>query len=253
MGVGQWVSNALGLTTAGKVSIGSNASDALAVTGSAVVGGTVSAVGLTAEGPGGILLIRSTTAAANEGIWYFQALNPGLRWGAASDSFAVQDDWLTLSRTGADVTAVTLATPLLSTSRINSFNAQPGFLAYNSVDDSVGIGTFTVDFDNEVYDSTSNFAADTFTAPVTGIYHLCTSVSFSLGGSVFVRIVTSNRTYEAYMGSATNGTASLAVYADMDSGDTARVQIENGSGGSFSILAGTLGKAATFFSGRLVA
>lgn len=48
---------------------------------------------------------------------------------------------------------------------------QPGFHAYNSADDS-GITTnvTAVDFDTENYDTLGNFAADTFTAPVAGMY-----------------------------------------------------------------------------------
>ena len=60
--------------------------------------------------------------------------------------------------------------------------AQSCFLAFNSVTDSnvTGAGQLvTVDFDTEVFDQGSDFASDTFTAPVTGKYNLSMNIRIS--------------------------------------------------------------------------
>ncbi len=136
------------------------------------------------------------------------------------------------------------------------------FLFYNSVtdDDETGNNTeVTVDFNIEVYDQAGNFASDTFTAPITGIYSFVASVRFSdLDGNVtqtLLTIVTSNGTYYDWTVAAapneTTRTINFATIADMDVGDTAVVKLKiNGIGADTADI--EAGAGITFFSGCLI-
>lgn len=144
---------------------------------------------------------------------------------------------------------------------------QSAFLAYNSSSDGsvTGNGTSaTVDFDTEVFDQNSDFASDTFTAPVDGRYQLDATVylyDLTNADACKIRIKTSNRNYEDChcYGSAigTGGSynpinMTASTLADMDSGDTCTIEVyssgegsdSNGIGGSASIL-------MSYFSGYL--
>ena len=135
----------------------------------------------------------------------------------------------------------------------------PAFLAFNTSTDLnvTGDGTVvTVDFDTEVFDQGGNFAADTFTAPVTGKYHFDTLVQvtgLAAGIYCYVRIVTSNRHYDkvAFFLDPTRSLF-LSVLADMDAGDTAYVSLEVGGGTKVVNIVGQAEILYTFFSGHLV-
>ena len=140
---------------------------------------------------------------------------------------------------------------------------QPAFLAYNSADDLnvTGNGTVaTVDFDTEVFDQGSDFAADTFTAPVNGRYLLISHVRIgnltAAADSCEVRIVTSNRTYGS-LWTDTNDMPipvpnKISVIADMEAGDTAGVRIiVTGEASDVCDVDGTA--VYTYFSGCLLA
>ena len=122
--------------------------------------------------------------------------------------------------------------------------SNPGFEAYNSSqdDNQTGDGTaITVDFDTEVNDFGSDFAADTFTAPVSGTYE--GQVEIGLAGltsshtEMNLQFITSNNTYTiAYcnpysmaVGSILRFTWPLEAY--MDAGDTGyiRLSVVNGT------------------------
>jgi hypothetical protein len=139
----------------------------------------------------------------------------------------------------------------------------PAFLATRSsaANNVTGNGTtYTVDFNNEVFDQNADFSSTTFTAPVTGRYRLTAGAlayGFTEANITAARIdlVTSNRTYRW---SAKNAWAnempfSISVLADMDAADTATVQIT--MSGEASDLADIDGQATsnTFFCGELVA
>ena len=153
----------------------------------------------------------------------------------------------------------------MTTAGQRTMPVQPAFLAYNSVTDANQTGNGaapTVDFDTEVFDQGANFAADTFTAPVTGRYQLNTNVdvnSVSIAMTIgLIQIVTSNRTYQ----SSTNNPAicktansetgySLSALVDMDAADTATVLVVlfNGAGNTAGVVGGAT--LTTFFSGYL--
>ncbi|MBE3085180.1 MAG: hypothetical protein IMZ64_03055, partial [Bacteroidetes bacterium] len=142
---------------------------------------------------------------------------------------------------------------------------QPAFCAYNSATDTNQTGNsavVTIDFDTEVYDQNGDFAADTFTAPITGKYALTTNVrTTDLSAAMTAAnmdIVTSNRTirynWNPYNGSVAglNSSAVLTTVLDMDANDTAIVQvtIANGAGDTASI-SGHATFLFTSFSGYL--
>lgn len=151
-----------------------------------------------------------------------------------------------------------IAGNLSNTARYNSATLQPGFLAYNSAADTLIGNNSTVDFDTEVYDEAGNFAADIFTAPVTGRYLFTIAVETSAGTVVdtrFARLVTSNRTYNFDV-TTPSGAGDIvgisgAVIADMDTSDTAEVTLGLASG-TVTIAGGAGPQFGTFFSGRLL-
>jgi hypothetical protein len=158
--------------------------------------------------------------------------------------------------TGAQATArVTIDQDgvVTGSNRIESFALQPGFLAYNSADDTPATGA-TIDFDTEVYDNGGNFSSDTFTAPVTGQYLCVVHASVAAGSDTFdqIHLVTSNRTYRTGETAETQGNyLGLAVIADMDASDTAHVTFVFDGGGNGSV-AGSSSPHVTFFSCRLL-
>lgn len=138
----------------------------------------------------------------------------------------------------------------------------PEFLAHNSATDANQTGngaTATVDFDTEVFDTSSDFASDTFTAPVTGKYLLATTVranGISTAMTLFtLTLTTSNRDYNYVSSMNWAATAQFAgtivVVADMDAADTASVNltIANGAGNTAGIVGGA-SPYPTYFSGR---
>ena len=144
---------------------------------------------------------------------------------------------------------------------------QPAFLAFNSsTDDNIVIDDWTtVDFDTEVFDVGGNFASDTFTAPVKGLYFLTTQVTLrtmDVGASGYrVQLLTSNRNYTAYLDTdqilnadATGWHAVTPVTSvcDMDAGDTASVRIYQGGGTQETDIVGHSSSLLTWFSGYLL-
>jgi hypothetical protein len=144
---------------------------------------------------------------------------------------------------------------------------QPSFLATATAQQANVTGngaSATVTFDSEKFDRNGDFASNTFTAPVTGLYHLETQVWFSGITAAMtqgtLRIATSNRSYykrfnpAADMSVGTSLSVTLSVLADMDAADTATVTVtlENGAGNTADIEGGVT-DGYTFFAGWLVA
>ena len=116
----------------------------------------------------------------------------------------------------------------------------------------------TVTFDSEIFDRNGDFASNTFTAPVTGVYQLnfivrVDELDTDANWTRF-QLVTSNRTYEpnivdpgAFSGDPNYWNWTIAVLADMDANDTVTVNFQQ-DGGAAQVDIGTV-----FFSGYLVA
>jgi len=145
---------------------------------------------------------------------------------------------------------------------------QPAFLVYNSATDSnvTGDGTVvTVDYDSEVFDQGSDFASDTFTAPVTGRYLF--QVQVGLQGTedatntrYRMTLVTSNRTHvlhEQRVMRQNDGGQNIVLLnavtiADLDVSDTAYVQCGVYGGAAVVDIWGN-SQPEAFFSGCLLA
>ena len=141
---------------------------------------------------------------------------------------------------------------------------QPAFLAGPltgaSAQSGLAVGSdVTIILGNEIYDVNGDFASNTFTAPVTGKYHLSANITYNHfdedSTQIQSGIKTSNRDYinqfdpDAFQEDADIITMTLTVVADMDANDTAFV-FYNQTGGSAQV---NVGKETTTFSGCLLA
>lgn len=148
---------------------------------------------------------------------------------------------------------------------INLMPLTPCSLAHNSSSDVnvTGDGTVVspVDYDTSIFDQGSNFASDTFTAPVTGVYLLSVQVFWQdLGAHTggLITLVTSNRSYQynagdpsAYRGGI-NMSHCFSLIVDMDASDTALVStVVSGSTKTVDIFGA--GGMYTYFGANLIA
>ena len=139
---------------------------------------------------------------------------------------------------------------------------QPAFMVNKSTEQSnIATGSeVSVSFDTEQYDIGSNFASNTFTAPVTGKYLLRVSLYLrnvdTAANYYRVDLNTSNREYRWMEGFNTDGgdyeyyVANVTAIADMDASDTATVGITQ-VGGTAQTDIDTDG-ARTYFQGYLL-
>ena len=122
-----------------------------------------------------------------------------------------------------------------------SMPAQPAFqVGATSTQSNKTTGTdHTVLFGGETFDVGSNFASNTFTAPVTGKYQLTANVRAdqldSAAAYYHIKIKTSNRDYWSIFDpdfgqDATYWHLSYSILADMDAGDTAYVAFTQSGG-----------------------
>ena len=136
---------------------------------------------------------------------------------------------------------------------------QPAFLVNPSSDQTnIAINSnVTVVFGTERFDNNSDFASNTFTAPVTGKYQMNVTIYFqqvdSAAAYMQLKLVTSNVTYQFVFDpdfgqDAVYWTTQISQLVDMDASDTAFVQVTQ-SGGSAQADIVTV----SYFSGYLVA
>ena len=137
---------------------------------------------------------------------------------------------------------------------------QPAFLVGKSVaQTNIAEGGYVdVVFDSEIFDQNGDFSSNTFTAPVTGRYHLNATVRLQDldvdAHFIYMDLVTSNRTYQSIITISSFDEdveyhhLLVSVLADMDSGDTAIAKLYLHTGGDVQV---DLGQAESFFSGYL--
>ena len=137
---------------------------------------------------------------------------------------------------------------------------QPAFNVYPaSIQTDIATNTaVTVVFGTEAFDQGSNFASNTFTAPVTGEYQLQVFLNLDNydadAGFYQLQIQTSNKLYTgtwsgvAFAADASNWVLGYSVLADMDASDTAYIAIYQYNGTAQTDIA-----VASNFSGYLVA
>lgn len=90
-----------------------------------------------------------------------------------------------LNSAGGPTTTVNANGNWSMTGRINSATLQPGFVVSHSTNQSTGGTSLDLAWDTETQDSANNFAANAFTAPVTGTYLLISTLKITntSGGS----------------------------------------------------------------------
>jgi hypothetical protein len=138
---------------------------------------------------------------------------------------------------------------------------QPAFSVYKSIaQNNIPTATDTlITWGTEIYDVGSNFASNTFTAPVTGKYFLNTGIRVDSMDAVHYYnfyINTSNRRYmdihdySRLTADPTYWSFSMTALVDMDAGDTATVGIYQASGATQTDI-GT-DASRSFFHGYLL-
>lgn len=138
---------------------------------------------------------------------------------------------------------------------------QPAFYAYASgaLTNVTGDGTaYTVALNTEAFDQGSNFASNTFTAPVTGIYSFCVTIAFAFGASgattTVINLVTTGLTLELARFSgvlvSSNYTITIPCIINMSATNTATVRVTAVGGSKTVSIGGDAG--FTSFSGFLV-
>ena len=134
---------------------------------------------------------------------------------------------------------------------------QPAFNAYPaSIQSNIAINTaVTIVLGTEAFDVGSNFASNTFTAPVTGKYQLNVSLDFNNldaeAGFYQLQLITSNKSYfktfdPNFSADPAQWVLGVSVLADMDASDTVYVVIYQYNGTAQTDVA-----VATNFSGYL--
>lgn len=144
-----------------------------------------------------------------------------------------------------------------------NFAVKPAFLAYlaSTASNKTGNGTtYTLGTDalTEVFDAGGDFNTNgTFTAPVTGKYHLSATIYFTgctIASSFSITMTTSNRIYTKSFGKAAGNqdeSMSIDALCDMDAADTAVISCSVVGEGADTVDIYGSANCNTFFSGFL--
>ena len=220
---------------------------------------------------GGLLHLHQPSTTTTHGSQI--KLSNGVTGSAAGDGFLIakygdKNTYLTNFDAGSDIIfnmtndGGTVAERMrLNHDGIVTMPSQPAFLVFrgSSTQNNIAINSnATVVFASEVFDVGANFASNTFTAPVTGKYHLDMHVrieAIDIDASFYqLRLISSNRTYtmtldpRAFDQDPGYHSMTYSVLADMDASDTVSLILHQGSGSAQSDIDGE-----SFFSGHLVA
>jgi hypothetical protein len=159
-----------------------------------------------------------------------------------------------------DVGSSTTAIGIDTSGRV-TMPSQPAFSVTKSVNQyNISISNdVLVTWDTESYDVGSNFANNTFTAPVTGKYQLSMLIRINLdSAATYYRtgFDTSNRSYRFIFDpdfgqDATFWSLALSELVDMDANDTAIINLRQVGGSAISDISGSPSYAR--FTGYLVA
>ena len=139
---------------------------------------------------------------------------------------------------------------------------QPAFLAKAGTQNNLAVGAYVdIIYSTEIFDNNADYNTGnyTFTAPVTGRYHLSFSLNLAAVDAVGMNYVwfqldTSNRDYRLDIMHSNLADADLALHgfkgtviADMDASDTAKIQFYQDGGTAQADVDGN-----SFFSGYLL-
>lgn len=139
---------------------------------------------------------------------------------------------------------------------------KPSFLVTNSVEQSFNVGVSTVVFGTEITDIGDNFTANTFTAPVGGMYNFNVNIAIedadAAAAFYIIELVTSNATFRLQelfppVSMAVDGVINLSggITVPMDTNNTAYMTITQDQGASQSKVRFDVTKV-TYFSGFLI-
>ena len=143
---------------------------------------------------------------------------------------------------------------------------QPCFHVHKNAAQTPGVSTADtiVTFQTERTDAASNFASNTFTAPVDGTYLFQATLDVrtipSTTDYFWCKIVTSNQTYfgdifridDIANAEVDYFSLSCTAIADMDASDTAVVKIQSANAGTGWKVHGVSGQVHSFFQGYLI-
>ena len=213
-----------------------SASDGGSFGGNVGVGGTLSVTGnvispITLAGTTPTLTIGDAGAEDAKIVFDGNAQDFYIGLDDSSDILAIGNG----SDLGASRAIIIDANGIIRQSQQPAFSVKPSSEQVNMAINSNNV----IAFGTEIYDQNSDFASDTFTAPVTGKYFLgfTTYLKDVDTSATYVQfaIVTSNRSYYAlndpnFSSDLLYMDINIGIVADMDAGDTAKVQFNQGGG-----------------------
>ena len=241
-----------------------NIPDAITVSGSNVGIGTSSPQELL-HVYGNSPIIYLETSDSRGQAWQIRSTNGGA---SASGTLSFRDEaglqWLDFANNGGS-NQTKFYTGGTERMRIDATGAvtmphQPAFLvAPSGAQSNITVGNeVTVVFGTEIFDQNADFASNQFTAPVTGRYQLNLTLYVnsldSASDYYHIKIWTSNRIYSSVIDPGVLASdpvywnIPIAVLADMDLGDIAKVTIKQNNGTAQTDIINE-----TTFSGYLVA
>lgn len=204
-----------------------------------------------------LLDFNDTNSGVDEKYWRWISDTGNFYLQAYNDALNANTNPIVISRFGTGTTVssfgVTAGTFSL-TGKYDSATTQPGFFAYSATGISGADDGDDINFSNEVYDTAGNLASGVFTAPVTGIYHLCYNTSLISSGSAVAGIALNvqsvlYRNTRDFTAANIEENFSACYYVQMSATDTARVEIYEASSETFEY---GFNLRDTTFSGRLV-
>lgn len=130
------------------------------------------------------------------------------------------------------------------------------FSAYHNTTQSLTTGS-KISFNTELYDTNSNFASSTYTAPVTGFYNIAASVYMQVTPIFVAPILRKNGAdyLRGATGTSSGQDGSFTINPPLLSltvGDTLEVYLTFAGGGSKTLYGEAPGQLYTYFGGYLV-
>lgn len=194
---------------------------------------------INAKGADGLEMGEDYTSPNNSSRLFFNSNTAGGNWAIFNNSGGLKfQSGAAAGSTSGNYTSVALSTTGMVLGGNVTMPNQPAFsVTRNSTAGNLAANTLTtLSWATEIFDQSGNFSGTTFTAPVTGKYHLSTLMRWqqvdSAAAYIDLRFVTTNRSYQWIFApdddlaqDADFMNVSASVLADMDEGDTASMTL----------------------------